>query len=61
MVQDADVVILLHREALGERDHPRAGMADFIVAKHRNGRTDTIEVTFQGHLSRFADVASSSK
>jgi replicative DNA helicase len=36
-------------------------MADFIVAKHRNGRTDTIEVTFQGHLSRFADVASSSK
>ena len=59
--QDADVVILLHREALGERDHPRAGMADFIVAKHRNGRTDTIEVTFQGHLSRFADVASPTK
>ena len=54
--QDADVVILLHREALGERDHPSAGLADFIVAKHRNGRTDTIQVSFQGHLSRFADV-----
>lgn len=54
--QDADVVILLHREALGERDHPKAGLADFIVAKHRNGRTDTIEVSFQGHLSKFADV-----
>lgn len=54
--QDADVVILLHREAAGERDHPRAGEADFIVAKHRNGPTETITVAFQGHLSRFTDM-----
>lgn len=55
--QDADMVILLHREAAYEADHPRQGEADFIVAKHRNGPTDTIAVAFQGHLSRFADLA----
>lgn len=54
--QDADVVILLHRESAYERDNPRAGEADFIVAKHRNGPTDTITVGFQGHYSRFADM-----
>ena len=31
--------------------------ADLIVAKHRNGPTDTITVAFQGHYSRFADMA----
>ena len=35
--QDADMVILLHREDVYDRDSPRAGEADFIVAKHRNG------------------------
>jgi replicative DNA helicase len=54
--QDADVVILLHREALGERDHPRAGEADFIVAKQRSGPTGTVQVAFQGHYSRFANL-----
>jgi replicative DNA helicase len=54
--QDADMVILLHRESAYEKDNPRAGEADFIVAKHRNGPTDTITVGFQGHYSRFADM-----
>jgi replicative DNA helicase len=56
--QDADMVILLHREDAYERESPRAGEADFIVAKHRNGPTDTITVAFQGHYSRFVDMAS---
>jgi replicative DNA helicase len=54
--QDADLVILLHRESAYERDNPRAGEADLIVAKHRNGPTDTIVVGFQGQYSRFADM-----
>jgi replicative DNA helicase len=54
--QDADIVILLHREAAYDRDHPRAGEADLIVAKHRNGATDEIAVAFQGMYSRFADM-----
>ncbi|MGI4894639.1 MAG: replicative DNA helicase, partial [Janthinobacterium lividum] len=55
--QDADMVILLHREDMYEKESPRAGEADFIVAKHRNGPTDTICVAFQGHYSRFVDMA----
>ena len=54
--QDADMVILLHRESAYEKENPRAGEADFIVAKHRNGPTDTITVGFHGHFSRFADM-----
>jgi replicative DNA helicase len=55
--QDSDVVILLHREDAYERESPRAGEADFIVAKHRNGPTATVTVAFQGHYSRFTDMA----
>lgn len=55
--QDADVVILLHREDVYERESTRSGEADFIVAKHRNGPTADVVVAFQGHYSRFVDMA----
>jgi replicative DNA helicase len=55
--QDADVVILLHRDDYYDKESPRAGEADFIVAKHRNGPTDTITVAAQLHMSRFVDMA----
>ncbi|WP_049797665.1 replicative DNA helicase [Kribbella flavida] len=55
--QDADVVILLHREDAYERESTRPGEADFIVAKHRNGPTADVVVAFQGHYSRFVDMA----
>ena len=55
--QDADVVILLHREDAYEKESPRAGEADFIVAKHRNGPTGVVTVAFQGHYSRFVDMS----
>ncbi len=54
---DADVVILLHREDAYEKESPRAGEADLIVAKHRNGPTATVTVAFQGHYSRFVDMS----
>ncbi|MET9954500.1 replicative DNA helicase [Streptomyces sp. NPDC006339] len=54
---NADLVILLHREDAYEKESPRAGEADFIVAKHRGGPTATITVAFQGHYSRFVDMA----
>jgi replicative DNA helicase len=55
--QDADMVILLHREDAYERESPRAGEADLILAKHRNGPTGLVTVAFQGHYSRFVDMA----
>lgn len=54
--QDADVVVLLHREGVFEKDHPRAGEADLILAKQRNGPTGTVLVAFQGQYSRFTNM-----
>ena len=54
--QDADLVILLHREDLYDSQN-RSGEADLIVAKHRNGPTRTIVVSAQLHLARFTDMA----
>jgi replicative DNA helicase len=54
--QDADVVILLHRDDAYDRESSRPGEADLIVAKHRAGPTDTVVVAFQGHYSRFVDM-----
>lgn len=55
--QDADMVILLHRESAYEKESSRPGEADLIIAKHRNGPTGTITVAFQGANSRFVDMA----
>ncbi len=55
--QDSDVVILLHRDDYYDKESPRAGEADLIIAKHRNGPTDTITTAAQLHLSRFVDMA----
>lgn len=55
--QDADMVILLHRDDVYEKESTRPGEADLIVAKHRNGATRDIVVAFQGHYSRFIDMA----
>ena len=55
--QDSDVVILLNRPDAFERDDPRGGEADLIIAKHRNGPTKTIVLAHQLHLSRFTNMA----
>ena len=55
--QDADVVLLINRPDAWERDDPRAGEADLIIAKHRAGPTATITVAHQLHYSRFTDLA----
>ena len=54
--QDADMVILLHREDFYERESARAGEADLVVAKHRNGPTKDVVVLSQLHYSRFVDM-----
>lgn len=55
--QDCDVALLLHRPDATDRDDPRAGEADVIIGKHRNGETKTITLVHQLHLSRFAEMA----
>lgn len=54
--QDADVIILLHREDYyhrGEQDWEENNIAEVIVAKQRNGPTGTVELIFDGRLTRF--------
>ncbi|MFS0695977.1 DnaB-like helicase C-terminal domain-containing protein [Streptomyces nitrosporeus] len=53
---NADLVVLLHREDAYDKESPRAGEADLIIAKHRQGPTGVITVVFQGHYSRFVDM-----
>jgi len=58
--QDADMVVFIYRDELYDSESARKGEADFILAKHRNGPTDTVTVTFQGQYSRFAPMAARS-
>ena len=58
--QDADMVLFIYRDDLYDPESPRKGEADLILAKHRNGPTDTVTVTFQGQYSRFAPMAARS-
>lgn len=51
--QDSDVVILLHREEIYEKESPRAGEADVIIAKQRSGPTGTVVLSWLGKYSRF--------
>lgn len=54
--QDADVVLLLHREDYyhrGEPDWEENNIAEVIIAKQRNGPTGTVELIFDGRLTRF--------
>lgn len=52
----ADLAILLHRPDHLDRDDPRAGDADLILAKHSHGPSLTITLAHQLHLGRFFDL-----
>ncbi len=54
--QDADVVMFIYREDMAKENSERKNIADVIVAKHRNGPTDTVPLYFQKELTRFADL-----
>lgn len=54
--QDADVVMFIYREDMVKEDSERKNIADVIVAKHRNGPTDTVPLFFNRELTKFADL-----
>ncbi len=54
--QDADVVMFIHREDLYDPDTERKGIADLIIAKHRNGPTGQIELYFVKEQARFREL-----
>lgn len=55
--QDADVVLLIHREDMFVDDPERQGLAEIIIGKQRSGPTGKVELNFQGHFARFAESA----
>jgi replicative DNA helicase len=60
--QDADVVVFIYREEMymskdeRQQDTEKKGIAEVIVAKQRNGPTDTVKLAFQDRYARFADL-----
>jgi replicative DNA helicase len=54
--QDSDVVAFIYRDDTYHPDSPDNGVAEIIVAKHRNGPTAKIRLAFLEHLTRFTDL-----
>jgi replicative DNA helicase len=51
--QDADVILFIYREEVYNKNSDDKGKAEVIVAKQRNGPTDTVTLTFIGEYTRF--------
>jgi replicative DNA helicase len=56
--QDADLVAFIFREEYYDRDTERAGIADIIIAKHRNGAIGDVELTFAREYPKFLNYTS---
>jgi replicative DNA helicase len=54
--QDADLVIMLYREEYYSPDTIERGIAEVIIAKHRNGPTGTVKLLFQPELTKFLNM-----
>jgi replicative DNA helicase len=55
--QDADIALLLHRQDMHARTPENDGVAEVIVAKHRNGPTGVVRLYFDKNLARFQALA----
>jgi replicative DNA helicase len=57
--QDADIVMFVYRDEQYNKsdDNPKKGVAEIIIAKHRNGPTNTVNLKFNGRYSRFENLA----
>ena len=53
--QDADLVAFIFRKEYYSKDAADAGLADLIIAKHRNGPIGTVPLVFLGQTSRFVN------
>jgi replicative DNA helicase len=53
--QDADMILLIYREEVYDRNTTKKGIAEIDLVKHRNGEIGTFVLTFQGQFTRFAN------
>ena len=54
--QDADIVMFIYREDKYEEDSEKKGIAEIIIAKHRNGPVGSVNLRFFDRTARFADL-----
>ena len=55
--QDADMILLIYREEVYDKNTTKKGIAEIELAKHRNGEIGPMILTFQGAFSRFVNYA----
>src|SRR3712207_2078532 len=55
--QDADLVAFIYRDEYYNEESDQQGLAEVILAKHRNGPTDALKLSFLKRYARFADLA----
>jgi len=55
--QDADLVMFIYRDEYYNEESDQQGMAEVIVAKHRNGPTDSMKLSFLKRYAKFSDLA----
>lgn len=58
---DADVIMFIYRDEVYNKDESKKGLAEVIVAKQRNGPTDTVNLTFIGEYTRFENYVDRSE
>jgi replicative DNA helicase len=57
--QDADLVAFIYRDEYYNEESDQQGLAEVILAKHRNGPTDAVKLSFLKRYAKFADLAAS--
>ena len=55
--QDADLIMMIYREEVYDKNTTRKGIADIIIAKQRNGEIGELQLTFLGKYTKFENFA----
>lgn len=55
--QDPDIILFIYRDEIYNEDSDKKGIAEIIIAKHRNGPTGYIELVFKGEYTKFANMS----
>lgn len=55
--QDADIVMFIYRDEYYNEDSEKKGQAEIIIAKHRNGATGSVDLSFRKEFTKFGNLS----